>query len=292
MEYPPVTSSAAGPLRVNATRAHGGTHSVSTDVQIDFDKNMFQVWLSRSVCGDTALDLGGKTLSIWTYLEGPEIPAGDVYGQTWVSVNGVDYILDTPSTMKSTDVVNGKWINFSGVVPKGGGYQVQKVQFQLVLNVDGWVGTAHFDDISFEGISVTNRAPCGRYTCEADLVFDPNTMLVWQRYLPMTYAGCTGGAAPGEACSWDEANAYCAQLGMGWRLPSVEELKSIRDPSRDPLIDPSAFPNAPSDAFWSATEDPDNRAQACRVEFSSDKTPFIHKSSQESVRCVRMDTPR
>ena len=27
--------------------------------------------------------------------------------------------------------------------------------------------------------------------------------------------------------SWDEANQYCKELGIGWRLPTIDELKII-----------------------------------------------------------------
>ena len=50
---------------------------------------------------------------------------------------------------------------------------------------------------------------------------------------------------------------YCASLaldGGGWRLPTVDELRSIVDPSRIlPAIDTSFFPGTPSAVFWSSS---------------------------------------
>jgi hypothetical protein len=55
-----------------------------------------------------------------------------------------------------------------------------------------------------------------------------------------------------------EAEDACAALDLGgftdWRLPTIDELESIRDRSRcSPAIDTEFFPDCPSDWFWSST---------------------------------------
>lgn len=61
-----------------------------------------------------------------------------------------------------------------------------------------------------------------------------------------------------ERMTLDEATAACAALTLGghsdFRVPSIDELESIRDRSRfDPAIDTDAFPGCPSASFWSDT---------------------------------------
>lgn len=55
-------------------------------------------------------------------------------------------------------------------------------------------------------------------TCGAATCFDPATGLTWQ------------SPADGAARTWDDAVAYCDALpldGGGWRLPKVQELRSL-----------------------------------------------------------------
>ena len=91
------------------------------------------------------------------------------------------------------------------------------------------------------------NAPPGRYSVDdtAGSVTDEHTKLVWQRT-----------AAPGSMY-WTEAKDYCAGLklsGQGWRLPKYKELMTLVDFMRsNPAIDTEAFPNAPADAFWTAS---------------------------------------
>lgn len=61
-----------------------------------------------------------------------------------------------------------------------------------------------------------------------------------------------------NAAEGSKAEAACAALELGghtdWRMPTIEELESIRDLSRhSPAIDTDAFPDCPSAAFWAST---------------------------------------
>lgn len=90
-------------------------------------------------------------------------------------------------------------------------------------------------------------APPGRYTIANGAVTDNRTGLVWQQTV--------------DANSYTQAAAmtYCAGLNLGgfssgWRLPTVGELLSIVDPTApSPALDPTAFPNTPTNYFMTAS---------------------------------------
>lgn len=76
------------------------------------------------------------------------------------------------------------------------------------------------------------------------VVIDNVTGLMWQR------------SVDANSYTWADAKAYCSSLTVAgesdWRLPTEIELVSLLSPTA-PAIDPAAFPDAPSDAFWSAS---------------------------------------
>jgi hypothetical protein len=92
-----------------------------------------------------------------------------------------------------------------------------------------------------------------------EAVRDNNTGLVWER-------------APNlNSLTWAEATLQCLQKQVGgttgWRLPSIVELNSLRDPTLlAPYIPASVFPGVNGD-FWSATTLADDPTQAWNVSF-------------------------
>jgi hypothetical protein len=82
-----------------------------------------------------------------------------------------------------------------------------------------------------------------------DLVLDKETGLVWARD-----ANIANGTE-----TWVYAVTYCRNLNIGtrigWRLPTVEELASLVDPSQPDLTLPNGHPfqNVQSDRYWSST---------------------------------------
>jgi hypothetical protein len=101
-------------------------------------------------------------------------------------------------------------------------------------------------------------APPLRYKISDMTVEDKRSHLVWQRGFSPELMGLSG------------AKDYCAKLtiaGGGFRLPTVQELLSLFDPTTDPdvanpktegtlpaRIDPTAFPGTPrAEFFWSST---------------------------------------
>jgi hypothetical protein len=108
------------------------------------------------------------------------------------------------------------------------------------------------------------------------LVFDHATGLLWQQRLD-----------PGEYM-WDQANAYCAGLGQGWRVPSLTELQSIIDDEKEyPAVDPQAFPDTPSVVFWTSSPRADGSGSVWYVDFFYGATDGDVTQRLYRVRCVR-----
>jgi hypothetical protein len=122
-----------------------------------------------------------------------------------------------------------------------------------------------------EGALPSFATPADRYLVGADTVTDRATTLVWQRgFSPMPVD--EGGA-----------EAYCAGLGTGYRVPTSNELMTLVDTTRTmPAIDPVAFPNTPSEAFALSKE-------LVRESSISFATGMLQGSSTSPsyVRCVR-----
>lgn len=93
----------------------------------------------------------------------------------------------------------------------------------------------------------------------------------------------------GERMAYAQAEAACAALGEGWRLPTRAELESIIDLSRhDPAIDTDRFPDTQSGAYWTST--PCAWAPSCAwvVGFYNGYVDFSHRGySNAFVRAVR-----
>jgi len=121
--------------------------------------------------------------------------------------------------------------------------------------------------------------PDSNYSWTTDTVTDTVTGLVWQRVLD------------GSTHTWADAKTYCANLTMaggGWRLPTKNELLSVVDFSLDsPAINRNAFPNTPSDWFWSSTVFACSSSIAWLVNFNPGITSYSGVGGGGSVRCVR-----
>lgn len=124
-------------------------------------------------------------------------------------------------------------------------------------------------------------APPGRYTIneEAETVYDNMTGLTWQRFVP-----------PNKRYNMS-ADSYCAALsldGGGWRLPTVLELLSIIDRTRvSPAHDPEAFPDAPSERYFSSSIAESGSSRYQWYVSSIDGTVGSGWAIEGLVRCVR-----
>jgi hypothetical protein len=132
---------------------------------------------------------------------------------------------------------------------------------------------------------VPQEAPA-QYEIGAGTVLDTVTGLTWQRQVP------------GEKMTQFDAVDYCANLDLAgplfWRLPTRIELLSIVDIGHvKPAINNEAFPNTPSELFWTATQNPISLSPLSffYVDFASGEAIASHPGTPEHgflrVRCVR-----
>ena len=129
-----------------------------------------------------------------------------------------------------------------------------------------------------------NQPSASRFTVLAafnnEAVRDNNTGLVWER---------TVGSA---FLTWANAISTCANRTVGgtvgWRLPSVIELNSLRDPSlAAPFVPTSVFTGVQSDFYWSATSQDSDPTVAWIVGFGSGAVGGAFKTGTNHFWCVR-----
>lgn len=130
--------------------------------------------------------------------------------------------------------------------------------------------------------SVTPRVFATRYSDNGDgAVADTNTGLIWQK------------SDDGVMRDWDAAGQYCADLDLGghndWRLPRIDELKTIVDFSRrPPTIDPVFDVRTDSDFYWSSSTHANTLDDAWGVTFSNGLMYAYRKTGNyHYLRCVR-----
>lgn len=124
--------------------------------------------------------------------------------------------------------------------------------------------------------------PEGRYTFPTtNTVYDTKTKLTWQRSL-------------GPATYWSGAKPFCASLnldGTGWRLPTIKELITLIDPTRQrPAVDLDAFPDTPQmyAHAWSSTPDVSDDFSAWALDYQKGGIGSAGKDGNSfNVRCVR-----
>ncbi|XXY54628.1 DUF1566 domain-containing protein [Sorangium sp. So ce269] len=122
----------------------------------------------------------------------------------------------------------------------------------------------------------------GDLSIDEEWVLDGSTGLVWQRHASTT------------RFTWSDALEHCEELTLAgkedWRLPSAKELLSIVDDQRSgPAIDLEAFPETPSDPFWSSTPAIDSADNAILVNFSNGASQDHTVLDRRLARCVRSD---
>ena len=124
-------------------------------------------------------------------------------------------------------------------------------------------------------------APADRYVVDAAqmTITDARTGLIWQQTVNANYYTLA------------DAAAYCAGIrsgftSAGFRLPTFKELMTLLDPTRsNPPVDAKAFPNTPTEWFWTASDA--NPAGVAAVSFMNGETGFFAASDALRVRCVR-----
>ena len=119
------------------------------------------------------------------------------------------------------------------------------------------------------------------FTRNGNIVTDTTTGLQWQ----------DNTEAKTVTKTWIEAINYCENLTLGgyndWRLPNINELKSIVDRSKSNPAIVDTFINVVSSVYWSSTTIVEYKGNAWVVNFDDGNVHNGYKYSRPYVRCVR-----
>jgi hypothetical protein len=95
----------------------------------------------------------------------------------------------------------------------------------------------------------------------------------------------------GKKMKWQEAINYCELLALedhgDWRLPNVNELRSIVNKSKRSPYAVGAFKHTSSDKYWSSTSYARYKNNAWDVNFKYSSVYYSTKDTSHYVRCVR-----
>lgn len=132
-----------------------------------------------------------------------------------------------------------------------------------------------------------------RFVLSAGEARDTTSGLVWQRCsLGLTWSAKGGCAGERTGMSLADAKAAAQAAGVGWRLPTVDELYELVDADcGEPPIDVSAFPDLDGtrdmeESFWSST-DAGMLNLVYQVDFVSGLADARSQGYALSVRLVR-----
>ena len=135
-------------------------------------------------------------------------------------------------------------------------------------------------------LACTTLAACPRFIVLSNMnsqaVLDRETGLVWEK------------SPSANTFTWLDAQGHCNRLSMGgrvgWRLPTLQDLASLKDPNAAPIpLLPAGHPftNVQASAYWSATTSAASSSDAWGVDFSIPGAGFGNKSGSFFVWCVR-----
>lgn len=111
---------------------------------------------------------------------------------------------------------------------------------------------------------------------ENGTIFDTRTNLLWQQ------------ESPDGTYTWEDAHNYCKSLRLAghtdWRLPTIEELKTLINKKYMPTIDPIF--NCKSWWYWSSSTDSVNPNYAWFVGFYVGYVFVVPRDDDNCVRAV------
>lgn len=126
------------------------------------------------------------------------------------------------------------------------------------------------------GLSLLSYADFSKGT---NIVTDNITKLQWQ------------DDVISNTMTWQDAIEHCETLVLGgyddWRLPNINELKSIIDRNKTNPAIADGFEKISSGDYWSSTTYEGDRKSAWYVGFGSGNTYYHHKDYNYFIRCVR-----
>lgn len=156
-----------------------------------------------------------------------------------------------------------------------------------LLSLPAWADIASSSGDCVSGNAETT--PSSSFTAleSGAVVHHETTGLEWRRCpegMSWSDSECTGSA---QTFTWQAALQH-ADTVDGWRLPNINELRSIVERCRvDPAINQQVFPNTPSLYFRSASPSAGGLKAAWNIDFFGGGDGSSSKSSPGRVRLVR-----
>ena len=130
------------------------------------------------------------------------------------------------------------------------------------------------------GLIVPNILLADRFSIDGKIVYDRKTELYWQ------------SRPSSKSFNWSGAKSYCSNLTYGgksdWRLPNMDELKSLVDYNRyKPAIATNFIDIKTDDYYWSSSKYANDSSQAWNVYFDGGGDNWGNKSDTYSALCVQ-----
>lgn len=126
----------------------------------------------------------------------------------------------------------------------------------------------------------------------ADFTRDPNGTVSDSSYRLQWQDDYSDNSNTIKESGWEAAILYCENLVLDgktdWRLPNINELKTIIDDTKLTGLIFSTFLNTNRSDYWSATTYNAIKNNAWTVDFNTGRSTYGNaKNSTQSVRCVR-----
>jgi hypothetical protein len=143
---------------------------------------------------------------------------------------------------------------------------------------------------------VINKLVANRYSDQRDdTVMDTQTNLHWMRFaLGQTWNG-KNNISEAKRYTWQEAIDAAENFNQSggfagyqdWRVPTIDELKTIIERNKKPAINHAMFPATPLSLFWSSSPATNINQSAWAVYFYGGSAYWYGKTSYYFVRLVR-----
>lgn len=143
---------------------------------------------------------------------------------------------------------------------------------------------------------VTQHLVANRYSDQGDkTIVDTQTNLHWMQFaLGQLWDGKTN-LSEAKRYNWQETFTAADNLNQtggfagyqDWRVPTVDELKTLVERGKKPAINHTMFPATPLSLFWSSTPDTNHNNSAWAVYFYGGSAYWYGKTSYYYLRLVR-----
>jgi hypothetical protein len=189
-----------------------------------------------------------------------------------------------PSAVAGAVLIGGGLLmNYGTEVPSAGVQAVSANQLTVMINklnqIVAPVGKSSTKQL--QSTVDTGNSPASRFVVAfPGAVLDKHTGLVWEEMPDTTLR------------TWADATRYCVTKTVGgtigWRLPSMEELKSVQDPSMAaPFVPMDIFTDVQSTTYWSVSTSAKAPIGVSFVHFVDDRVSGSMKSDLFPAWCVR-----